>query len=241
MAPSTLRASVAIGLVVAPLALLGIACSRPPEQQFLTQFFRASRARDNNSVAMMSAVEFDPREHGEVSSFEITNVSEERRTPLDLKPLMDAAMKAEADQKEFLREKIEYQNANMAGLQNIVKMERDPKAKFTPDQSKMKAEWDKWREDTSVHQKAVTAAKNAVTAATGPAEASLSVPGQAPFAADKFKGEMISKDVTLNAQIKAPDGQTSQKKLVVTIQRVVGTQDNAKREGKPIIVKIAEA
>lgn len=241
MAPSTFRASVAISLVVAPLALLGIACSRPPEQQFLTQFFRAARARDNNTTSMMSAVEFNPRDRGEVSSFEITNVSEERRTPLDLKPLMDAAMKAEADQKDFLRQKIEYQNANMAALQNIVKMEKDPKAKFTPEQAKMKAEWDKWREDTAVHQKAITAAKNAVMSATGPAEASLTIPGQPAFAADKFKGELVSKDVTLDAQVKAPDGQTSQKKLVVTIQRVVGTQDSNKREGRPIIVKIAEA
>src|SRR5215510_5125684 len=88
MAPRTFRTTVAIGLVVAPLALFGIACSRPPEQQFLTQFFRAARARDNNTISMMSAVEFDPRERGEVSSFEITNISEERRTPLDLKPLM---------------------------------------------------------------------------------------------------------------------------------------------------------
>ena len=241
MAPRTVRTAVAIGLVAAPLALLGIACSRPPEQQFLTQFFRAARARDNNTVSMMSAVEFDPREQGEVSSFEIANISEERRTPLDLKPLMDAAAKAEADQKEFLRQKIEYQNANMAGLQVIVKMERDPKAKFTPEQAKMKAEWDKWREDTNVHQKAVTAARNAVTAATGPAEASLTIPGQPGFAADKFKGELVSKDVTLNAQVKAPDGQTTEKKLVVTIQRVVGTQDNAQREGRPIIVRIVEA
>jgi hypothetical protein len=241
MAPSTFRASVAIGLVVAPLALLGIACSRPPEQQFLTQFFRASRARDNNTISMMSAVEFDPREKGEVSSFEIAKVSEERRSPLDLTPLMEAERKAQEDQKDFLRRKIEYQNANMAGLQAIVKMEKDPSAKFTPDQQKMKAEWDKWREDTATFQKAITTARNAVSAATGPAEASLTQPGQPAFAADKFKGELVSKDVTVNAQVKAPDGQTSQKTLVVTIQRVVGVQENAKREGRPIIVRIAEA
>src|SRR4051794_31032607 len=114
MPPSTLRTTLAIGLVVAPIALFGVACSRAPEQQFLTQFFRAARARDNNTTSMMSAVPFEPRERGEVSSFEITNISEERRTPLDLKPLMDAAAKAEADQREFLRAKIEYQNTNMA-------------------------------------------------------------------------------------------------------------------------------
>jgi hypothetical protein len=240
MAPSTFRAGVAIALAVAPIALLGIACSRPPEQQFLAQFFRAARARDNATISMMSAVEFDPRERGEVSSFDIANVGEERRTPFDLAPLIGAARKAEEDQKDFLRRKIEYQNANMAALQVIVKLERDPKTKFSGDQAKIKAEWDKWREDTNTYQKALTTARNAVTAATGPAEASLTQPGQPGFVADKFKGELVSKDVTVNAQVKAPDGQTSQKTLVVTIQRVSGTQDGNPREGRPIIVKIAE-
>jgi hypothetical protein len=240
MAPSTFRASVAIGLVAAPLALLGIACSRPPEQQLLTQFFRAARARDNNTISMMSAVEFDPRERGEVSSFEITNVSEERRSPLDMKPLMDAVQQAEQAAQDLRARKIEFQNANMAALQAMAKIERE-KGKFSPAQEQLKSEWDKWNADTLAQTRAITAAKNAVNAATGPAEASLTIPGQPAFVADKFKGELVSKDVTLNAQVKAPDGQTSQKKLVVTIQRVVGTQDNAKREGRPIIVKIAEA
>ena len=44
---------------------------------------------------MMSAVEFDPREQGEVTDFEITNVSEERRTPLDFKALLAARQKAD--------------------------------------------------------------------------------------------------------------------------------------------------
>ena len=39
-------------------------CSRPPEQQMLTQFFRAARARDNTTLGMMSAVTFDPRDAG---------------------------------------------------------------------------------------------------------------------------------------------------------------------------------
>ena len=37
---------------------------------------------------MMSAVDFNPREHGEVTAFEITNVSDDRRTPLDFQALV---------------------------------------------------------------------------------------------------------------------------------------------------------
>ena len=236
------RNALAIGLVLAPLAVLAAACgSRPPEQAFLNQFFRASRTRDNTSVAMMSAVEFDPREKGEVMDFEITNVSEERRTPLDIRGLIAAEQKALAEQTEFRQRKIAYQNANIKELEKIVEMERQPTSKFTPDQAKMKAEWDKWRADTTMHEKAVAAAKAAIRANSGPAEASLTQPGQPPFAADKFAGELVSKDITLNAEIKTPDGQTTQKTLVVTIQRVEGTQDGAQRTGKPVISRIQGA
>jgi hypothetical protein len=239
--PQPIRASLAIALVIAPLALLVAACSRPQEQQYLNQFFRAARARDNSTLAMMSAVEFDPREQGEVVDFEITNVTEDRRTPLDFKTLIDAERKAVADEADFRKRKLEYQNANLPALEVIVKMERDPNAKFTPAQQTMKAEWDKWRADTTTFQKATAAAKAAVTASTGPAEASLTQPGQPPFSAEKFQGDLVSKDVTLNAQVRMPDGQTANKALVVTIQRVEGTLDGAKRQGRPIITRIQGA
>ena len=233
-------ATIAIALVMAPLAMLAAACSRPPEQQFLNQFFRASRSRDNATLAMMSAVHFDPREQGEVADFEITNVSEERRTPLDFQTLVEAERKAVADEADFRKRKIEYQNANLPALEVIVKLERDPKAKMTPAQQKIKAEWDKWREDTNTFQKATAAAKAAVKAQTGPAEASLSQPGQPPFSPDKFQGELISKDVTINAQVDH-NGQRTPKTYVITIQRVAGTLDGSQREGRPIITRIQGA
>jgi len=242
MSVSKVRATLASVVVLAPFALLTVACSsRPQEQQFLNQFFRAARARDNATLAMMSAVEFNPREQGEVTDFEITDVSEERRTPLDFQTLIVAERKAVAEEAEFRKRKLDYQNANLPALEVIVKLERDPKAKMTPAQLKMKGEWDKWRADTTAHQKATAAARAAVTAQTGTAEASLTQPGQPAFSADKFQGELISKDVTLNAQVRSPDGQVAPKTLVVTIQRVAGTMDGAQREGRPIITKIQGA
>ena len=240
MSLAKVRATTAVALCMAPLVLLAAACSRPAEQQFLNQFFRASRARDNATLAMMSAVDFNPREHGEVTAFEITNVSDDRRTPLDFQALVAAERKAVADEAEFRKRKLEYQNANLPVLEQVVKLERDPKAKMTPEQQKIKAEWDKWREDTNTYQKATTAARAAIKGQVGPAEASLTQPGQPPFAADKFQGELISKDVTINAQV-SQNGQVSPKTYVVTIQRVVGTQDGATREGRPIITRIQGA
>jgi len=241
MTRSTVRAALAVTLLIAPIALLAAACTRPAEQQFLTQFFRAARARDNNTLAMMSAVPFDPREKGSVDSFVIKQVSAERRTPLDFKSLLEAERQAVAADEEFKQKKIEYQNANLPALEVIVKLERDPKAKMTPDQLKMKAEWDKWRQDTAMHQKAITAAKTAFSNSTGPAEASLTQPGQTPFDPAQFQGDLISKDVTLEAQVKAPDGTIAPKPLVITMQRVVGSMKGQQREGRWVITRIQGA
>lgn len=241
MASPKIRATVAIAIVVAPLVILAIACNRRPEQQFLTQFFRAARGRDNTTLGMMAAVAFDPREQGSVESFEITNVTPESRKPLDFKPLIDAERKAKADEEEFRNKKIEYQQANLPALETIVKLERDPKAKMTPDQLKMKAEWDKWRADTAMHTKAVAAATMAVRNSIGVAEASLTQPGQPPLKADQFSGELVSKDVTVDADVRMPDGQTTKKTLTLTLQKVVGAMNGQQRDGRWIISNIQGA
>jgi hypothetical protein len=234
MTRSRVRATLAIALLVAPLALLAAACSRPPEQAQLTQFFRAARARDNATLAMMSAVPFDARTQGTVESFDIVSVSPEQRTPLDFKTPTEAENAAKAAAAEFSKNKRAYQNANLPIIEEVVKLERTEGAKLN-------AEWDKWRADETMHNKAVSEARRAVTSAAGPADASLSQPGQPAFSPDKFQGEVVSKDVTLNAQVKTPDGQTVPKTLVVTFQRVTGTLDGRPREGRWIITKIAGA
>ncbi len=111
-----IHAALAVAVLIAPLAVLAAACSRPAEQQFLTQFFRAARGRDNTTLAMMSAVPFDPREKGSVESFEIKQVTPEKRTPLNFKSLVEAERKATQDEADFRQRKIEYQNANMPAL-----------------------------------------------------------------------------------------------------------------------------
>jgi hypothetical protein len=237
---SRIRVAAAIGLTLAPVVLLAACSSAPPEQQFLTQFFRAARTRDNETLARMSAVEFKPAEQGEVSSFDITSVSEERRTPLDFQSLINAQKKAEADLEEFRTRRREFEGANRSALEAIAKLEREPTAKFNPTQQKLKEEWDKWRADARTMEKAAASAKATYMNAIGPAEASLAQPGQPAFAADKFQGELVSKDVTLNAQVKK-GSETTPKTLVVTIQRVEGTQAGAKRTGRPILTRIQGA
>ena len=141
----------AASLLLVPVVLMVVACSKPPEQQFLTQFFRATRARDNTTVGKMSAVEIDARTQGVVEDFSIESIGPERRTPLTFAPLFEAAAKAAEEEKAFLKTKIEYQNANIKAIEQVIKLEADPAAKMTPEQLKIKAEWDKWREGISAH------------------------------------------------------------------------------------------
>ena len=69
-----------------------------------------------------------------------------------------------------------------------MKLERDPAAKMTPAAAEVKPEWDKWRAEPRPSSEAMTAARAAVAAATGPAEASLTQPGQPAFDAEQVPG-----------------------------------------------------
>jgi hypothetical protein len=182
----------------------------------------------------MSAVMIDPREQGSVDDFSIENISEETRTPLTFKPLFEAEAKAIEEEKAFLKTKIEYQTANIKAIEEVLKLEAQPDAKLTPAQQKTKAEWDKWREGISAHARTTSTATAAIKRATGVAEASLTQPGQPALDARAFEGETIRKDVTVRASVKSPEGATSEKTLVVTIERVAG----GGREGRPIITRI---
>ena len=226
-------------LLLVPVALMVFACSRPPEQQFLTQFFRATRARDNTTIGRMSAVELDSRSQGTVESFSITSISPEKRTPLTFGPLFEAATKAAEEEKAFLKTKIEYQNVNIKVIEQVIRLEADPAAKMTPEQIKVKAEWDKWREGIAAHARSEASARALIKSSTGLAEASLTQPNQPPLDPKTFQGETISKDVVVAAKVKTPDGATVDKTLTITIERVASNSGGTTREGRPIITKIS--
>ena len=123
---------VAAALLIIPSALFAISCSRPPEQQFLTQFFRASRGRDNTTVGRMSAVELDPRTQGSVEDFSIETIGPEQRSALTFKPLFEAEQKAIEEEKAFLKTKIDYQTANIKAIEEVLKLEAQSRREVHP-------------------------------------------------------------------------------------------------------------
>lgn len=238
MAKSTVRTVLRAAWLLLPVAMLEVACSRPPEQQMLNQFFRAVRSRDNTTLAMMSAVSLD-RNQGTVEDFEIVTVGPEQRAPLGLQSYVDAYQTARTAESEFQRQKKEYSDANLKTIEEILKLESNPNAKLTREQQAVKPVWDKWRADTATHVKNLSTAEAALKAAAVPIEASLDQPGQPAFDMNAFQGEMVSKDVAIKAEVRLPDGQVSEKDLVITMSRVAGTQAGTPREGKWIITRIA--
>ena len=105
------------------LALVASACSSPPEEPLLRQFFRASQLRDNATLANFAAATFDPRTDGVVSGFDIVSVGEERRQPLMLKELAATADQARIADEEYSKKMKEYQDANLVAIERVLKAE----------------------------------------------------------------------------------------------------------------------
>lgn len=65
--------------IVLSLIILTAACSSPPEEAVLEQFFAAARLRDNTALASFATVTFEPHIDGIVTEFDVTQVTAETR------------------------------------------------------------------------------------------------------------------------------------------------------------------
>jgi hypothetical protein len=221
------------------LALAAMACGGPPEEAGLRQFFRAAQLRDSQTLANFAAVNFDPQTDGIVQSFKITSVSEEQKTPLKLKELSKAFDEAKASDDEFSKQKRTYQDANLEAIDRVIKAER-ANAKLKGKDAEVQTAWTKWRDEAAQHSKTLSDARAALNDERPMAELSLDNP-RAPVDATTVEGDMVSKVVTADAQVKMPDGQVVPKTLQITMQRVVGKVGDKDVTGKWIISSIKGA
>lgn len=225
--------------VLFAVAVLAGACGAShPEQQQLQQFFRASGMRDDGTLANFAAVNFDPKTDGTVTAFTITSVSETRVEPLRFKDLTKALEDAQAADKEFSDRKKAYQDSHADALKRVVAAEGANK-KLSGADAAVQAEWTKWRDDSNASVKKVSDARAAMQNATPIAEMSLGNPNGPTPDLTAAEGQMESKDVTIDATVKAADGSSSHKNLVVTMQRAV--TKNPDKTGKWIFTAIRPA
>ncbi len=234
------RTSLALLLSVTTLAA-ALACSVSPDEKIVRDFFRASRLRDHAALGSFATASFDPNRDGQVTEFTVLNVAAEHVSPLPLKQYDNKFDEASASQKAFAREKYDFQRANLDAIKRIEKLESS-NAPVPKRDATVQATWSKWREDELKHLKAVSDARVSLGRVKSLAELSLSKPnGPTPDVAD-YVGDIIEKDITLDAAVKLPDGQTVRKNLVVTASRTIMKDPKGETlTGRWIITKVREA
>jgi hypothetical protein len=205
-------------LAVLAVALLPMAaCSSPPEQQLIQKYFAASRMRDNATLQNFATVSFSPTTEGVVQKFEILSVGEETRKVLKLRELHEAEDALRKEEAEFNKRKKEYQDENSDAIQRVLKAEAARQTLKGKD-LQIQTEWQKWRDETAAYAKKLTDARKALAADRGLTEVSV-FDARNPVDVVQFDGELISKEVHIDAEVKAPDGTVSNKKLHLTLTR----------------------
>jgi hypothetical protein len=231
---SSILASTLASLTV----LIAVACSSTPEQPIINQFFVASRLRDNTTLASFSTVEFEPRAQGTVSSFTITSVSPEQHKPLNIKSLAAAQSQAKAADADYNKRKDAYYTQNTEAVQRVIKAE-GTRTPIKGKDAEVQVTWSKFRDEGSQISRRLSDARRSLASQTAIAQISVENPRN-PIDLTKYDGELVTKDVTIAADVKSPEGQTSKKNLIVTMQRAVLKGDK-EIAGRWIITGIRDA
>jgi hypothetical protein len=228
-------------MVLAVAALSACSSQYASEENLVRQFFRASGLRDSQTLSNFATVSFDPKTEGTVADFEVTAVSPERTEPLRVIELSKALQEAEAANKAFNEKKKVYQDANMEAIDRVLKAESAGR-KLTGRDAQVQEEWTKWRDETSAEAKKVSSARSSLAAARPIAELSLMANAGSPTpTVEELDGSLVSKDISVSANVRGADGATTQKNYVLTAQRAVVKSDKGERQGKWIITAIKPA
>jgi hypothetical protein len=228
-------------LVSAVMLGATVACSVIPEEKIVKDFFRASRLRDNAALGTFATTSFDPNRQGQVTELQVLSVSPEHSSPLSLKQYDTAFADATASHKAFARDKFSFQQANLDAIRRIEKLESG-NAPVPKRDATVQATWSKWRDDELRHLKAVSDARVSLGRAKGLAQLSLSKPNGPMPDTTNLTGSVVDKDITVDAAVKLPDGQTVRKSLVVTASRAIMKDEKGETlTGRWIITRVREA
>ncbi len=231
---------VALVILISGLTLAEAACSgAPPEQVLLTNFFRAARVRDNTTLGNIAAVNFNPRTEGTVENFEVVAVGPEQRRPVEIRALMDEEAKAAEEEAAFTRQTQQFQSAHREAINRVTKAEsaRQP---VRGDDAAVQASIAKWRTEQAQHSRRLSDIRTRLGRERNFAVSSLTPPGRPDVDVSNVKVEVVTKEVTVDAQVRTPEGQTVPRTLVFTFMRAVGTEGGQAREGRWLITGIQQ-
>jgi hypothetical protein len=199
------------------LAVVAAACGGGEEKTLLTKYFMASKVSDNMTLSNIATVAFDPKADGQMMSFNIVSVTPEKVEPLELKKHAADLKAATDEEKAFTEKKKAFQDANTEAIDRIIKAEGKNQTLKGKD-AEIQKEWNKWREQTAEHAKKVSEVRKKVAEDQPIVEISCQ-DQRNPIDTTAYDGEIVSKDVTIDGQVKNEAG-TAAKKYVFTLQRV---------------------
>jgi len=208
------------------LAVVAAACGVGGEEKvLLNKYFMASRVSDNMTLSNIATVSFDPKADGEMQSFSIVSVSEPKIEPLEIKKHAADLRAATDEEKAFTEKKKAFQDANTEAIDRIIKAEGKNQTLKGKD-ADLQKEWNKWREQTAEHAKHTSELRKKVAEDQPIVEISCQ-DQRNPIDTTAYEGETVSKEVTVDGQVKTDAG-TSAKKYVFTLQRVTLKNVNGK-------------
>jgi hypothetical protein len=200
------------------VAVAAVACGAGGEEKvLLNKYFTASKVSDNMTLSNIATVAFDPKADGQMMSFSIVSVSPEKVEPLELKKHATDLQAAIDEEKAFTEKKKAFQDANTEAIDRIIKAEGKNQTLKGKD-AEIQKEWNKWREETAVHAKHTSELRKRVAEDQPIVEISCQ-DQRNPIDTTAYEGETVSKEVTIDGQVKTEAG-TSAKKYVFTLQRV---------------------
>lgn len=224
---------------VASLATVVLAgCSGAAEQPILNQLFTASRLHDTTTLNGFSMVELDPQKQGSVLDFAITNVTPESRKPLTLTSLAKTYEDAKAEDAAFNKRNDEYAHQHVEAVTRVAKAGRD--AKLKGQDAEIQATWFRLLDEGRDLSRKVSDAKRKLASESAVAEMSVADPRN-PVDVTKLEGDIESKEVAVDANVRLPGGQTTRKNYVVTMQRALLKGPKGDITGRWIVTSMKDA
>jgi len=222
-------------LVVVAFSATG--CGGSEHDQMIRRFFQASAMGDNITMANIATVSFDPNKDGRAQNVSFVSETPAQTRELKIKELEQAFKDAQAAETDYSKKMKEFQDKNLDAINRVIKIEQGGKGKPAGKDAEVQGTWTKWRDDSNSLNKKVSEARKALQAETK--VAGLSLPDQ--DISTLASAVEATKEVTVTANVRTPDGQSSNKTLVLTLQRVVG-KDAAGKEipGKWMITDLKE-
>lgn len=221
---------------ISALALTSACSGYSGEQQILKKYFQANQLRDQTTVGNVAIVEFDPTTDGTIQTFNVTAVSPERTSKLNIKQYADEFKKAKDDNDAFTKEVNKYQKDNAVEIDRVTKVAEGKKPLRGKD-AELHAAWTKWVADRVEHTAKLTDARRKLAGETRVAELST-FNALKPIDINEYDGELFTKDATVAAKVKRPDGTIVDKTLVVTMEKAVLKGPAGERDGRWIITDI---